>query len=187
MTLQSTGAISLGNIQTEFGGANPISMSEYYSGGAYVPSGTSGINGAVPSSGAIALSKFYGTTAESISIVDQYVTATLVASGTAVAAYILKSSGDINSTVNTSTTDIGDWVTPKSAAGNYECKATVTSGSLTSGTTGSWLALTSDRSWTCQRSTIGTRDATLSIEIRKTGTTTVLDTATITLQANWEP
>lgn len=48
-------------MQTEFGGANPISMSEYYAGGSYVPASTSGANGAVPSSGAISMSKLYGT------------------------------------------------------------------------------------------------------------------------------
>ena len=37
-TLQTSGAISLGNLQTQLGGANPISISEYYRGGAYVPS-----------------------------------------------------------------------------------------------------------------------------------------------------
>jgi hypothetical protein len=36
--LQSSGAISLENVQTTMGGANPISMSEYYRGGSYVPS-----------------------------------------------------------------------------------------------------------------------------------------------------
>lgn len=36
MTLQSSGAISQANLQTEYGGANPISASEYYRGGAYV-------------------------------------------------------------------------------------------------------------------------------------------------------
>lgn len=61
MTLQSSGAISLSQVQTEFGGANPISMSEYYAGGANVPGATSGVNGAVPASGAISMSKFYGT------------------------------------------------------------------------------------------------------------------------------
>lgn len=61
MTLQSSGAISFSQLQTEFGGANPISMSEYYAGGANVPSGTSGVNGAVPTGGTIAMSKFYGT------------------------------------------------------------------------------------------------------------------------------
>lgn len=36
-TLQSSGAISLANLQTTMGGANPISLSEYYRGGAYTP------------------------------------------------------------------------------------------------------------------------------------------------------
>lgn len=60
MTLQSSGAISLANIQTEFGGSNPISISEYYAGGGYVPSGT----GSIPTSGTISFSTFYGTTAQ---------------------------------------------------------------------------------------------------------------------------
>lgn len=37
MALQASGAISLGNLQTEYGGANPISLSEYYRNGTYVP------------------------------------------------------------------------------------------------------------------------------------------------------
>ena len=35
-TLQTSGAITLANIQSQFGGSNPISMSEYYKGGSYV-------------------------------------------------------------------------------------------------------------------------------------------------------
>lgn len=56
MVLQSTGAISLYDIQAEFGGTNPIGMNEYYAGGANVPSGISGI----PTSGTIAINQFYG-------------------------------------------------------------------------------------------------------------------------------
>ena len=39
MTLPSSGALSLSQIQTEFAGSNPISMSEYYKSGnnGYVP------------------------------------------------------------------------------------------------------------------------------------------------------
>lgn len=61
MTLQSSGAIKFSEIQTEFGGSNPVSASEYYAGGVNVPGGTSGVNGAVPASGTISVSKFYGT------------------------------------------------------------------------------------------------------------------------------
>jgi hypothetical protein len=57
MVLQSSGAISLANIQTEFGGANPIGLNEYYLNGAYTTgSGATGI----PTSGAISLGSFYG-------------------------------------------------------------------------------------------------------------------------------
>ncbi len=52
MVLQSSGAISLNDIQNEFGGSNPIGINEYYS--AY-----SGI----PSSGTISLYQFYGAAA----------------------------------------------------------------------------------------------------------------------------
>lgn len=61
MTLPTSGPLSLSDIQTEFGGSNPISLNEYYAGGGLVPSGTSGTNGAVPSSGTISISQFYGT------------------------------------------------------------------------------------------------------------------------------
>jgi hypothetical protein len=63
MALPSSGPLTLSQIQTEFGGSNPISLSEYYAGGSYVPAGTSGTYGAVPSSGAISIRNFYGTTA----------------------------------------------------------------------------------------------------------------------------
>lgn len=57
MPLPASGAISLSQIQTEFGGANPISMSEYYRGGAYTTSNNTG----VPTSGQISMSQFHGT------------------------------------------------------------------------------------------------------------------------------
>ena len=62
MAIPSAGsALSLSAIQTEFGGSNPISMSEYYAGGSNVPSGTTGDAGNIPSSGAIAVSQLYGS------------------------------------------------------------------------------------------------------------------------------
>ena len=47
--LPSSGAISLDDVQTEFGGSNPISISEYY-----------GVDTGVPTSGTISLDDFYG-------------------------------------------------------------------------------------------------------------------------------
>lgn len=59
MTLQSSGAISLGDVAGEFGGSTPHSLSEYY-----------GVDTGVPSSGTISLSDFYGTS--SITYVMQH-------------------------------------------------------------------------------------------------------------------
>ena len=50
MALQSSGAISLANIASEFGGSTPHSLSEYY-----------GVASGVPGSGTISFSNFYGT------------------------------------------------------------------------------------------------------------------------------
>jgi hypothetical protein len=58
MPLPSSGPISLSAIQAEFGGTNPVSLSEYYKGGAYVLTTDYAPN--VPTSGAISLSNFYG-------------------------------------------------------------------------------------------------------------------------------
>lgn len=64
MTIINYGPISLASIQNEFGGVNPISMSEYYAGGPYVPGGTTGSYGAVPvSPNPISIRTFYGLTA----------------------------------------------------------------------------------------------------------------------------
>jgi hypothetical protein len=58
MTLPSeNNPISLGKIQTEFGGSDPISVTEYYRSGSYV-SGSGNAN--IPTSGALSLSNFYG-------------------------------------------------------------------------------------------------------------------------------
>lgn len=66
MTLQSSGAISLLDLQNEYGGSSPISLSEYYRGGSFVQSGFYlkgsfvALNTGVPTSGTISLSNFYG-------------------------------------------------------------------------------------------------------------------------------
>ena len=63
MALPSTGELALTDIQTEFGGSNPIGLSEYYAGGLYVVSGTTGDGGAIPTTGEITIGDFYGSQA----------------------------------------------------------------------------------------------------------------------------
>ena len=62
MAVVSSGQISLLSLQNEFGGANPISISEYYAAAGLVPPGTiNGSGAALPTSGQVSLSTFYGS------------------------------------------------------------------------------------------------------------------------------
>lgn len=68
MVLQSSGSISFNNIQTEFGGTNPISLNEYYLNGLYTTgTGATGI----PTSGAISLNNFYGKSKTTTPVVNE--------------------------------------------------------------------------------------------------------------------
>jgi len=56
MTIKRSGIISLADIQNEFGGTAPISISEYYRSGAY----TTANNSSVPPAGFVSINQFYG-------------------------------------------------------------------------------------------------------------------------------
>jgi hypothetical protein len=104
--------------------------------------------------------------------------------GSQTATYTLESDGDVmsNSTAF-GPVDEGDWVTPKtSAPGTYEARATLDSGDTPTGTLGTWLALTSNRAWTLTQIATGSKEASLTVEIRK-GSGSALASATITLYA----
>jgi hypothetical protein len=95
-----------------------------------------------------------------------------------------QSDGDIITVGDLGSVDEGDWISPKaSAPGSYEIRATLVSGDTPSGTLGSWLALTSNRTWTNNKpgAAPGVRSCQLTIEIRLGST--VLDTTTVDLYA----
>lgn len=98
---------------------------------------------------------------------------TYMPSGNVSGGYKLEADGDIMARTGATTVyvDNGDWCVPKSKAlgSGYQVRATLNSGSLSTGTTGTWLALTSDREWT-----VGQYDtANLTIDIRNAGGTIV--------------
>lgn len=66
--------------------------------------------------------------------------------GGATAGYRLNASGIVEKLVGASYSTLETWLSAGAASG-YECRATVTFGTLTSGTAGSWLALSSSREW----------------------------------------
>lgn len=81
-------------------------------------------------------------------------------------------------------TPIGNWCTPTSLASGFEVYATPTTGTPSSGTTGSWLALSSAQTWAVSASIGANKLCVLTVDIRRTGSGTVLDSATITLEAD---
>ena len=104
------------------------------------------------------------------------------------AGYRLTSSGNEQSGVGTSGpaySTIQTWL-KSGANSDYEVRATLNSGAVQSGTTGSWLALTSDRAWECIVTGLGTATANLTIEVRDDTTLEVLDSATVDLTAEVE-
>ncbi len=175
MAIPSTGPLTFSAIQTEFGGSNPVSLSEYYAGGTNVPSGTSGTNGPVPTSGAIAMSQFYGT---SDAPPDVITINSMLAEDTVGRVYVagitLSSTGSWTFTGD-NTTGTYAWINNTGNVGLYEVRCTVTAGALTTGTTGTWLNCGTSRSWTAE----GTGEsATCTFEIREASSGTVKDTQT---------
>ena len=68
MALAPNPPICLTDLRTEFGDANGgnVCLTEYYAGGPNVPAGTTGTNGAIPSSGTICLTDFPGSSNTSL-------------------------------------------------------------------------------------------------------------------------
>jgi len=182
MAIPSSGALTLSTIQTEFGGTNPIGLDEYYAGGANVPSGTTGTNGAVPSSGAISISAFYGTSSASVNFVD--VTVESRQSVVATAGYRVDADGFDYARVQAVYSALAQWVTPASSGNNYEVFATIVTGSVSFGTIGSWVATSGSPEWTRTTAGAGTiQSVSLSMQVRAVGSSTVLDTWTVSLEA----
>lgn len=184
MPLPSSGPLSLNDIQTEFGGTNPISLSEYYAGGANVPAGTTGTYGAVPSSGTISIQNFYGTS-KVVYRLDSDVYSDFGINGVDPSAgvnFVVRSDGTVLvSGDNSGTLANYNWITPTTGSTTYFVRATLVSGTFNTGTTGSWLALTSNRSWIVRVFTAAGRSTTATFEIATdSGGTNIVASASVT-------
>lgn len=205
-------SISLSQIQTQFGGATPTKLSEYYANGTYVPSGTEGIYGPIPESGEISLHDFYGAPYTGISISSGI--GGNLSGGTATSTFILSNNGFPygQCTKTTSTTGqlringVGpsnpvtnygpillspSWISlvGPSPTSLYEARATWVSslGTATPSNVGTWLSLGTSRSWTLTSTSTGIsgedNDGTLTVQIRAIATPgTILYTYSVILR-----
>jgi hypothetical protein len=109
-------------------------------------------------------------------------------SGSAEASYSLTTTGNVvGTTTLNGAINIGDWISPNSAApGSYEARADVVFGSVSGSATGSWLVLTTTRTWTLARATPGGSAARLTVSIRLGGTTLTSATVDLTAQVEFD-
>lgn len=96
-----------------------------------------------------------------------------------VASYSLGLDGAIT---YTNQFDTEYWITPQSGMSGYEVRANIIFGTLFSGTANTWQNLGSTRTWSISVSS-GIRTTQIVLQIRAVGDTTVLASATITLEA----
>jgi hypothetical protein len=179
MALPASGTISFNDIQTEFGGSNPIGLEEYYR------TGTPGFNTSIPTSGQIAISNFYSTQAVQITDNSFY----SLNPDPAYATFFVTSGGKIQFSAEdngATPQDIESWYGGVgSGITSYEVKVDVTSGTVLGDSTGAWLALSGGtRSWyVVTQFPFDSQVASFTVSLRRTGGS-VLDTASITIQAD---
>jgi len=172
--------LGLGAIQTEYGGSNPVALSEYYS---------ACTNVAV--SGTITMASFLGTT--KLAGTTRLDAETLTAHGihSASCNNNFWANGTSQQLVVGDITAIGagnyTWL-QGGAAGDYEIKATKTSGAATpTFSTGwannTWIVMSTNRFLSLSRSIFGNSIVQVSVSIRYTSNATVINTATTAMSA----
>jgi hypothetical protein len=180
MTLQSSGPISASDIWTEFNMPNGTPMSQWYAGGPYVPSGTVGDNGPVPTSGTISFSDFYGASRTNVDVLGGLFID--VDPTSAIAGYRLNTNGQEQSREGGGYVAFNNWLLFGSPF-EFDCRFTVNSGDTPTGSSvNTWLNLANLQFWELATSgVLKTTDGT--IEVRDAGTLAVLDTASVNLRA----
>ena len=168
MPLQTSGTITLAQIQTEFGGSNPIALNEYYRGGGLVPNTAANAN--IPTSGIIRLSNFYGGSNVVFSVVitgtENTLTQTTSSSDLSIRGFTLRTDGYTYDYANSSeSVTFANWGSPVGSTGagnNYWARVTATTTDPTPGLTlqgstrNTWLQLNTARSFGYRKTTTGT-------------------------------
>ena len=185
MTLPASGAISFNAINVELGksGTTQGALNDTdYRTLAAVPSGQ------------ISLSSFYGKSAVtySASLSNDTVWDLAISPTDAFAGIRVHSDGTVDNRTNVSAnyTNQYTWLTGAgSTNADYEVRWTTTAGTLSAGTAGTWMVLSTSREFTRNETRNGffSSSCTGTLEIRMAASPfTVLATATITLQADVE-
>jgi len=180
MALQTSGAISLNDIHQEAGGTSGTTASvddtdirSLNEAAGKTINNTAGTQ--------VSFSDFYGASGIVVEISDGTFS-DLAFDSTASVFIRLNTDGTITKDDgNLANYTDTEWVSPTSTGigSSYEVRATMTSGVTPVGTFNSWIALSTNRTWSLSRSNLGTTTSAFTLEIRDTATDTVQDSASI--------
>ena len=193
MAVKSSGTLGLvSDIVAEFGGSSPYALTDYYRGGSLVPDTVA--NSAVPTSGTIALTDFYGAEATTPTVYTArggtFVN-TDSGSGSEIISFVLfyGLDGSVERTLEIggsfSTAALSDWSSDASEDGTgVSIRLTYQSGDAlpTFGASlATWLPLTSNRQWTFQDtlSPFDTESGTYLLELSTDGGSSVVSSASV--------
>jgi hypothetical protein len=182
MTLNSSGPISLGGSTA----GQSINLELSKSATATVSLNDTDVRtlAGVASGAIIVPTNFYGKSAVSITLGSYSIADYTGGLSIAQAGYQLTSAGVENEIVGASTNFLGDWCTPSGQAVNYEVYVTVTGSPLTIGFINAWTALSTTRTWRLDAGISENLVSTLSVTVRRVGTTSPTYTTTIDLNAD---
>lgn len=135
--------------------------------------------------GSIPISSFLG---DGLLLGDQNRSETTTDGSTCFLEYTLSSAGGASINKNSLTHLLANWIEPGSSGvgAEYDAYVSITSGSLTSGTVGSWVNLGTSKTWRLERSTDGTSSVAFTVSIRRAGKAGTLASCSVTLSATYE-
>ena len=196
----SPSQISLGDIQTEFGGSNPIGINEYYKNGGIVDSDDFAPN--VPTSGQISIGNFHSAYKVTLSVTIPHYDPFSLGTDIGLSAFVLGSTyafADASITLYAngnglyftqtqsdagtfSTSNTFTWLLAGSASDVYAYLDTPSGDAPTGSATATSLQMNTTRSWGWQADGSGTssRVATSTLRLKNSGGTD-LDTASVSI------
>jgi hypothetical protein len=199
----SPNQISLGDIQTEFGGSNPIGINEYYKNGGIVDSDDFAPN--VPTSGQISIGNFHSAYKVTLSVTIPHYDPLSLGTDIGLSAYALGSTyafADASITLYAngnglyftqtqsdaggfSTSNTFTWLSAGSASDVYAYLDTPSGDAPTGSATATSLQMNATRSWGWQADASGTnsRFATSTLRLKNSGGTD-LDTASVSIDVS---
>lgn len=186
MALPSVPPLTMLQILTEFSAPVGTLLTAMVRGGTYVPN--TAANAGVPLAPPIAVLDFLGasaTAAVTAATSDRTVSASALSPADATALYEVNFNGQVREALNNAaSTFVENWLL-SGVNTDYDVRATIVSGALSSGPVGVWTSGATGSAWTVARTSnlAGTTSCTFTLELRRTSDLVVIDSSTIILNA----